>query len=267
MRRRLSRHLALLLIAGASLGGCVQATRHSNTMVFGTNTTFGLSAGQDVSGIPSMTVGYRRQEAVVMPLVANAGDNGNYQTPCQIALAGMLAPGEMHPCILVGRDGSKIDTYSVLASFGAQFEGDGTQGTAGGGLAQFFSTGVAAQALAVRGGAALVATGRAAERQNAQEVAPALSALLNSPEVTTATNTRATSLQSVRAEARSYFTGITADDEFSRRFTSFATSLGDSSLCTSRTRAQCLEDFEGITQPFSPEELKTALDAARGNGS
>jgi hypothetical protein len=145
MRRRFSRNLALILIAGVGLGGCVQATRHSNTMVFGTNTVFGINAGQDVSGIPSVTVGFRRQEAVVMPLVANVADNGSYQTPCNLQAMPPVGQNQMNPCLLVGLSGrGSIDTYSVLASFGANFQGSGGNATASGGLAQFFSTGIAA---------------------------------------------------------------------------------------------------------------------------
>lgn len=184
MRRRLSGHLALLLIAGSSLAGCVQATRHSNTMVFGTNTTFGLSAGQDVGGIPSVTVGYRRQEAVIMPLVANTSDNGTYQTPCNIEGMPPLLPGQMNPCLLIGLSGrGSIDTYSVLASFGAEFGGSGTQANASGNLAQFFSTGIAAQNLAIRGGAALVAASDSATAQATSTLDPGVAAALASGDV------------------------------------------------------------------------------------
>jgi hypothetical protein len=47
------------------------------------------------------------------------------------------------------------DTYSVLASFGAQVKSGGT-GTPGVGIAQFFSTGIAARRLAEQGGSDLV---------------------------------------------------------------------------------------------------------------
>jgi hypothetical protein len=61
-------------------------------------------------------------------------------------------------------NGKAQDSYSVLASFGAKFDGeanaDGTK--AKGGLAQYFATGVAAQMLALKGGASVVAIGDAA---------------------------------------------------------------------------------------------------------
>ena len=64
----------------------------------------------------------------------------------------------------VGEDKSgQKDTYSVLASFGAQFEGAASAGTsnsatAKGGIAQYFATGLAARLLAQSGGAGLVNT-------------------------------------------------------------------------------------------------------------
>lgn len=51
-------------------------------------------------------------------------------------------------------DGNNIDTYSVLASFGANIEG-GTTGN-GVGIAQYFATGIAAQNLTRKAGAELV---------------------------------------------------------------------------------------------------------------
>lgn len=166
MRRRLYGAIgtgALIL----ALGGCVQATRHSNTMVFGTNTSFGIKVGTEVAQTPSIQVGYNRQEAVILPLVANTveagGANGNKLGPCrldqQIEVDGN---GEfaVHPCSLVGINGKALDSYSVLASFGADFDASGSG--AKGGLAQYFSTGIAAQLLAATGGASVVATGNAA---------------------------------------------------------------------------------------------------------
>jgi hypothetical protein len=58
-----------------------------------------------------------------------------------------------------GTDGSDRDTYSVLASFGANVDGQaGADASARGkgSIAQYFATGWAARALAQKGGAALV---------------------------------------------------------------------------------------------------------------
>lgn len=146
--------------------GCVQATRHSNTMLFGTNTHLGIRAGASAASVPEIAIGYGRQEAVVMPLVANSQDNGQHQSPCDPsqAVESEDAPFAVHPCLLVGVNGKAQDSYSVLASFGAKFDGearaDGTR--AKGGLAQYFATGVAAQMLALKGGASVVAIGDAA---------------------------------------------------------------------------------------------------------
>jgi len=156
--------------------GCVQATRHSNMMVFGTNTSFGIKVGTAPNQVPSVVVGYDRQEAVLMPLLANtvdlknAGIGENLLSPCPVSPSGAAA--QIHPCLFAARRGDAIDAYSVLASFGANFEGGNTatNATAKGGLAQYFSTGMAAQILALTGGASVVAVGEAATKS--AETAP-----------------------------------------------------------------------------------------------
>jgi hypothetical protein len=160
MYRRIIATIAVF--AGAlSLGGCVQMTRHSNTMVFGTNTSFGISVGSDATSTPSITVGYKRQEAVIMPLVANTEADGEKLNPCKQMADGSLPES----CILMGRtndDTGNRDTYSVLASFGAKFGATSTQPEAKGAIAQYFATGLAARTLADRAGAAAVAASPAA---------------------------------------------------------------------------------------------------------
>lgn len=141
-------------------------------MLFGTNTSFGLKVGTTTGNVPNVIVGYDRQEAVIMPLVANTRESptagANVMGPCDITTPVTATGGTgeflIHPCLLVAVNGKAMDSYSVLASFGAQFEGTGTAGEAkaAGGLAQYFATGVAAQLLALNGGAAVVATGAAA---------------------------------------------------------------------------------------------------------
>nr|WP_137678074.1 hypothetical protein [Parerythrobacter lutipelagi] len=183
MYRRPDRKLAAFtaaLVALPLLGGCVQATRHSNTMVFGTSTTVGLKVGQDVNQVPQVLIAYDRQEAVIMPLLANTGEksnSGNLLSPCPAVAPNSppKPPAELtsdekfaHPCKFVGVRKSEQnleiqDSYSVLASFGARIEGEAadTKGTVG--IAQYFATGVAAQLLAATGGAAVVSVGSAAE--------------------------------------------------------------------------------------------------------
>lgn len=167
MRSGLYRNVAALT-AMVALSGCVQATRHSNTMIFGTNTHFGIRAGTTPTSVPEVNIGYSRQEAVVMPLVANVADDGHTQKPCDLTTPIEVLGGHgfaVHPCALVAIKGEAQDSYSVLASFGAKFAGgakaDGS--TASGGLAQYFATGMAAQMLALTGGASVVAVGDAAK--------------------------------------------------------------------------------------------------------
>lgn len=156
-------------IAVLALQGCVQATRHSNTMIFATNTSFGLKAGTSAAQIPEATMGYNRQEAVIMPLVANTGEHANPDknrlSPCKIdapVTPSQQGTSAIHPCLLVAVNGKAMDSYSVLASFGAKFAGSGKEGISGG-LAQYFATGMAAQMLALNGGAAVVSIGDAAK--------------------------------------------------------------------------------------------------------
>lgn len=174
MRRRFYPQLAAVALI-LPAGGCVQSVRHSNTMLFGTNTSFGIKVGTAPNQVPSITVGYDRQEAVIMPLVANVADNGEFQTPCDMGSGVTTGSGSQfinHPCALVAINGKAQYSYSVLASFGAKFGGEGTTGgtKASGGLAQYFATGMAAQILALNGGASVVAVGEAAAKASEQKM-------------------------------------------------------------------------------------------------
>ena len=141
--------------------------KHSNTLMFGTNTKFALDVSADPTGIPSFTFGYKRQEAVWMPLRTNKEDQCD--NCCQTAA---------DTCKYIGKDGNdKTDTYSVLASFGAEFAGganaQGQEAKASGALAQYFATGLAARELARSGGAALVSTSQNAVSPEALRIAAA----------------------------------------------------------------------------------------------
>jgi hypothetical protein len=180
MSCRLHRFTAFAL-AALSLQGCVQATRHSNTMIFATNTSFGLKAGTSTGQVPEVIVGYDRQEAVIMPLVANTGSDASHNqlTPCDLTQDVSVngnARFAVHPCSLVATNGSAQDSYSVLASFGATYDAGGKG--ASGGLAQYFATGIAAQVLAAKGGAALVATTEAAKISAANDATDSIAALI-----------------------------------------------------------------------------------------
>lgn len=143
--------------------------KHTNTMIFGTNTKFGLDIGVDAtSTTPTLSVGYKRQEAVWLPLVANKDSEGNaYIAKGKLSLNGECLPlkkDETADCggivRLAGEEGANRDTYSAFASFGLKFvaEGAPTTAKAEGGIAQYFATGLAARKLAEHGGAALVNT-------------------------------------------------------------------------------------------------------------
>ncbi len=165
-------HSGLLKLAGAlactaGLTAC-EMPRHSNTLLFGTNTNLGINVGTDASKTPNVSIGYQRQEAVIMPLVANDKEDANGKlVPCTIGpnVAGN-AEWQHDSCVLIGERSGKdvhaVDAYSVFASFGSTFNADSSTGKAGGSVAQFFATGIAAQALAVAG-APTVAVGDAAE--------------------------------------------------------------------------------------------------------
>lgn len=127
------------------MSGC--AIKHSDVMLFGTNTKYGLSIAMDQpENTPHINVGYKRQEFVWMPLVANGADSAIQNKVATVSAQDLKYMGK-EP---TGRE----DTYSVLASFGANFKASGAAG--GGGIAQYFATGMAARKLAEVGGASLV---------------------------------------------------------------------------------------------------------------
>ncbi|HWA25594.1 MAG TPA: hypothetical protein VG734_08035 [Lacunisphaera sp.] len=170
--------------------GCSSTPKHSNVLIFGTNTRLALDITYDPkTQEPDILFGYKRQEAVWMPLLANlspaSGDDLRAPNPAELSANKDL--------LYIGKDDKKTDTYSVLASFGAKFEaktkneittGSGSGGakpesSGSGGLAQFFATGLAARILADHGGEALVsvqksdAPARAREEVAKAEVAKA----------------------------------------------------------------------------------------------
>jgi hypothetical protein len=133
------------VIAVVIISGC--AIKHSDVMLFGTNTKYGLSIAMDQpENTPHINVGYKRQEFVWLPLVANGADS---------VIQNKVATANAQDLKYIGKEPTgKEDTYSVLASFGADFKASGAAG--GGGIAQYFATGMAARKLAEVGGASLV---------------------------------------------------------------------------------------------------------------
>jgi hypothetical protein len=291
MHRRPDRKLAAFTAALAvlpMLGGCVQATRHSNTMVFGTNTSLGVKVGTATGQVPAILVGYDRQEAVIMPLVANTTDHSrgitksdgskiytNRLGPCDLnadikvqvqqqAGTNLATVRPIHPCLLVSTNGASTDAYSVLASFGANISGTaGTENEAAVGLAQYFSTGLAAQLLAATGGASVVnisskplAPGSGAATANA---------LFATPDQRQAAAVQIVAYDKLQAEFTDHLNGLNDTDAtaFLSRFGTASKLPGFSSYCPDKKT--CLAAVgAGIFSGYDDQEaLYTAFDAAK----
>lgn len=203
------RHLTSLALA-LILAGC--ATAHRDVLVFATDTSFGVTVGTDpaTAQLSNVSIGYRRREAVWMPLLANGLDSplvcaqwSEVERACKQAIPratcdgaeGSLCDGTDLPGWSpkyrgyasgpgLGRSGNRTesDTYSVFASFG----GSGSGGVDGAKveLAQFFATGIAAQRLGENPRATqLVSTSEASVAgARAEGRADAMTELLDSPE-------------------------------------------------------------------------------------
>lgn len=170
----------LLVVLLLFLGGCAlhrDKNPHNNVLVFGTTTKFALDVAAPVqnASIPEFTLGYKRLEAVWMPLKPNNEINSSKKNEisklignlneCMSGLSDIgldksqlanfcltsILPADKYVSISSGVDSQKggssieIDTYSVFASLGAK--GALSFSNASGNLAQFFATGVAAQRL------------------------------------------------------------------------------------------------------------------------
>lgn len=127
--------ITLLAAIPVFVGGCANMP-HNDVLIFGTNTkvAFDVSADPANAGSPNFTLGYKRQEIALVPLRANGTlvtENGTI---------GITEEGRKY----IGIDDKRQDTYSVFASFGANFAA-GTKNEAA--LSQFFATGIAAQHL------------------------------------------------------------------------------------------------------------------------
>lgn len=129
---------------------------HNDVLVFGTSTTIGLNVQTAGTGAgPSIVLGYEREEAVWMPLIANGRDSrvsncpADSQEVCLPSTQVYPLDQALYQSTIIDPSGTRAlrtDAYSVFASLGAKFnsdvDDDGAQ--AGGGLAQFFATGNAA---------------------------------------------------------------------------------------------------------------------------
>ncbi len=162
---------AAAIAAALILGGC--GTAGNEVMVFGTDTKVALDISGDPTGAPSFTLGYKRREAVWLPLSAGGGgipthlclpgapplicasiadmpqkgshvchpvtENNNAQTPDGKAKLLCVGAGDVKRSLYIGTGGKEPkDAYSVMASFGLKSDVAGeTQ------IAQFFATGMA----------------------------------------------------------------------------------------------------------------------------
>ena len=141
---------------GLILGGLLLASAcgkpHNDVLIFGTNTKFAVdvSASAATGGVPELTVGYKRQEAVWMPLLVNgmASDVAKELASAQMTECYALPDGdEKERCLNRATNFAKYtgssagsgqfskggvratkdehDAYSVFASFGATFGAKG----------------------------------------------------------------------------------------------------------------------------------------------
>lgn len=277
-RNAMMAKLACGIALAVSLDGCVQATRHSNAVIFGTNTSLGIKVGTDATTTPSINVGYNRQEAVMMPLVANTGETRDDETgerllvPCNVGndvevtdrnnLIGGSYP--VHPCLLLATNRQATDSYSVLASFGANFGAAvrGQEAKAQGGLAQYFSTGMAAQLLAATGGASVVSAAAPNPGVGATTVPAALfgSDADRSRAVTLVSNYETFRANLVRT------IGADSDATINARVIAFENKILPSRRIASRcmTVANCLIAFSDPS--FSPYSSEHAINGASING-
>jgi hypothetical protein len=249
--------LAAGVAMAVALSGCVQATRHSNTMVFGTNTSFGIKVGTDVAQVPGIQVGYNRQEAVILPLLANTAQsntNGadgvplNRLIPCPLPDR-VLQPDQTHACQFVAVRGDARDSYSALASFGAEFGGaQGTELKAQGGLAQYFATGMAAQLLAATGGASVV---NALGTSPPDGGAAAAAALFGTPKQYQEVTAQVQSYNSVRTQISAKIVGAQSAALMLQRLRDFEAAVSSGSTlsgwCAAREldQAECAAELDG----------------------
>ena len=175
--------VSILMLGGAAtLSGCIthkDHNPHNDVLIFGTTTKLGIDVSAPVQNgaVPEFTVGYKRLEAVWMPLKPQAETNTVTETVTlsggqagrgartkphtrTLATTQVIQRGDVPPPDLVrdkyvsvssgvspqkGGQALEIDTYSVFASLGAK--GGLSFNSASGNLAQFFATGIAAQRL------------------------------------------------------------------------------------------------------------------------
>lgn len=150
--------LALATLALLPLAAC-DTPRHSNTLIFGTTTKVALDVSQEPTGAMGITLGYKRNEAVWMPLIANQADSNGRMVPSTCTTdACRKLEGEVGGAGGAAGADAK-DTYSVLATFSGSMSAAASSPQAKGAVVQYFATGIAARLLAQQGGAAAVSSG------------------------------------------------------------------------------------------------------------
>jgi hypothetical protein len=170
-----SQKAVLATLVCAALSGCGMPS-HSNALIFATNTVIALDVSANpTAGAPNITLGYKRQEAAWVPLLANQGS----QDPKDRKAFDCSKPGQTHAtgttpdphadysgCVFKGTATNyDSDAYSVMASLqgGADISTNPSSGvTTQTSIGQYFATGLAARYLAQNGGAQLVNTKAAA---------------------------------------------------------------------------------------------------------
>lgn len=137
---------AFIFLTLLALGACANRP-HNNVLLFGTDTKFALDISSEAtqSSYPEVTLGYKRREAVYMPLARN-GYQCREDKKSRKIICTMETTDDKYMGKAEGDNTSAKgnDAYSVFASFGAKFDAGANSA---GGLAQFFATGVAAQRL------------------------------------------------------------------------------------------------------------------------
>ena len=205
----------VISILFASHAGCAlhrDRNPHNDVLVFGTQTKFGadISAPLNTGTLPQINIGYNRAEAVWMPLRPNGppgttivdvrtqNEIAAELTACDANLSAVIAdakdrnraclatvlPNAKYVSMASGVNNSlggadlEIDTYSVFASFGVRGNVSGSE--ASGGLAQFFATGIAAEAEAKKDQAVIEAeaAGKAAGLKSLDAQAPLITKIV-----------------------------------------------------------------------------------------
>lgn len=240
------RSFPIILAAALALVGC-QTPKHSNVLIFGTNTRGGIDVGYDPKlQTGGILVGWQRQEAVWMPLLANTNADAsapyvpNTTTTNNGTTTTTVAPTAVAEALFTGKDGEKTDTYSVIASVGAKFNANtGNQTSAGGGISQFFATGLAARTLAIKGADLLSLPSDEVAKARQAEAAAQLAE----------TNRMTASLTTQR----------TVDDELQQKFISYLASATDAQVSTLVTDAKAATLVAADAAVSTPAEQRAAL--------